>query len=154
MLSVNAHEDDVWCIDPRGHLTLSVSKDTYERLGPVGKKLPFKVHNDRHGAYIINVCEKRDVELRNFILVIDITLCNTAESTVVQAKRKRVLEDWDKRSAVELGDEAGLWDVLYCSTGEFVFGFSTIFLNFVGLFLLHFRSKGVTRIYTPRRSNV
>ena len=38
MLSVNSHEDDIWCIDPRGHLTLSVSKDTYElqRLEFVG----------------------------------------------------------------------------------------------------------------------
>jgi len=35
---------------------------------------------------------------------------------VVQAKRKRFLEDWDKRRAVALGDEAGLWEVLYCST--------------------------------------
>ena len=52
MLSVNTHEDDIWCIDPRGHLTLSVSKDTYERLGFVGKRLPFKIHEDRHGAFI------------------------------------------------------------------------------------------------------
>lgn len=42
--------DDVWCIDPRGVLTLSVSKDTYERLGLVGKKLPFKTHADQHGT--------------------------------------------------------------------------------------------------------
>jgi hypothetical protein len=44
---------------------------------------------------------------------------NTVEagSTVVQAKRKTVLEDWDKRRVVELGDEAGSWEVLYCSTG-------------------------------------
>ena len=54
MLSVNTHGDDIWCIDPRGHLTLSVSKDTYERLGLVGKKLPFKIHDDRHGVFILN----------------------------------------------------------------------------------------------------
>lgn len=42
--------DDVWCIDPRGVLTLSVSKDAYERLGLVGKELPFKTHADQHGA--------------------------------------------------------------------------------------------------------
>jgi len=96
VLSVNAHEDDIWCIDPRERLTLSVSKDTYERLGLVGKKLPFKIHNDRH--------------------VIDMALRNTAESTVVLAKIKTVLEDWDKRRAVKLGDEAGPWEVLYCST--------------------------------------
>ena len=45
-------------------------------------------------------------------------LCNTSESTTVQAKIKMSLEDWDKRRAVELGDEAGAWEVLYCSTGE------------------------------------
>ena len=46
-------------------------------------------------------------------------LCSTteAESTVVQARRKTILEDWDKRRMVELGDEAGSWEVLYCSTG-------------------------------------
>lgn len=37
-------------------------------------------------------------------------------STVIQTKRNTVLEDWDKRRAVELGDEAGPWEVLYCST--------------------------------------
>lgn len=42
--------DDVWCIDHRGLLTLSVSKDTYERLGLVGKKLPFKTHTDQRGT--------------------------------------------------------------------------------------------------------
>lgn len=34
--------DDRWCIDLRGVLTLCVTKDTYERLGLVGSKLPFK----------------------------------------------------------------------------------------------------------------
>ena len=57
MLSVNTHEDDIWCIDPRGHLTLSVSKDTYERLGLVGRKLPFKIHDDRHGACFTSFVE-------------------------------------------------------------------------------------------------
>ena len=57
MLSVNTHEDDIWCIDPRGHLTLFVSKDTYERLGLVGKKLSFKIHDDRHGACFTSFVE-------------------------------------------------------------------------------------------------
>ena len=34
--------DDIWCIDPRGVLTLCVSKSLYERLGLVGRKMPFK----------------------------------------------------------------------------------------------------------------
>lgn len=40
--------DDTWCIDPRGVLTLSVSKTLYEQLGLVGRKLPFKP--ERYGA--------------------------------------------------------------------------------------------------------
>ena len=148
MLSVNTHEDDIWCIDPRGHLTLSVSKDTYERLGIVGKKLPFKIHNDRHGALLCLSSERvRQNKIKS--LVIDMVLCNTSESTTVQAKIKMSLEDWDKRRAVELGDEAGAWEVLYCSTGEvykkpvlflfplgplihlFFFSFSESTLNFI-----------------------
>ena len=68
MLSVNPHEDDIWCIDPRGHLTLSVSKDTYERLGLVGKKLPFKIHDDRHGTFILCVRALRKKMLKNVVI--------------------------------------------------------------------------------------
>lgn len=94
-------------------------------------------------------------------------LCNTSESTTVQAKIKMSLEDWDKRRAVELGDEAGAWEVLYCSTGEvykkpvlfFVPlrpSYSSLFFFFLGInsqlyYIL--RSKGDTPICTPRRSN-
>jgi Ribonuclease P 40kDa (Rpp40) subunit len=69
MLSVNTHEDDIWCIDPRGHLTLSVSKDTYERLGlaSVGKILPFKIHDDRHGALLYCVYRLKKEMLKNVI---------------------------------------------------------------------------------------
>lgn len=50
MLGTDAHGDDVWCIDPRGLLTLLVSKVTYERLGLLGKKLPFKSYSDYYGT--------------------------------------------------------------------------------------------------------
>lgn len=42
------HDEDAWCIDPRGHLTLSVAKEAYERLGLIGQKLPFKGHDGHH----------------------------------------------------------------------------------------------------------
>ena len=42
------HDDNAWCVDPRGHLTLSVAKEAYERLGLVGQKLPFKGHDGHH----------------------------------------------------------------------------------------------------------
>ena len=51
MLSTN-DDDDVWCIDPRGVLSLSVAKGTYEQLGLLGKPLPFNNnHKDQHGVF-------------------------------------------------------------------------------------------------------
>ena len=41
--------DDVWCLDGRGVLTLTVGKETYEQLGLVVEKLPWKSHRDIHG---------------------------------------------------------------------------------------------------------
>ena len=42
---------DVWCLDSRGVLTLAVSKNTYESLGLVGERLPWKECQDTHGMY-------------------------------------------------------------------------------------------------------
>ncbi|KAJ7117832.1 ribonuclease P 40kDa subunit-domain-containing protein [Mycena epipterygia] len=42
MLSADAHADDVWCLDPRGLLTLHLSDMSYQTLGITGTKLPFK----------------------------------------------------------------------------------------------------------------
>ena len=43
-------DDDVWCLDTRGLLTLAVCKTTYERLGLVGKALPWKEHQDTYST--------------------------------------------------------------------------------------------------------
>ena len=46
--------DDVWCIDTRGVLTVCVCKETYEKLGLVGQKMPFKNRSgERYGMYDI-----------------------------------------------------------------------------------------------------
>ncbi|KAG5654183.1 hypothetical protein H0H81_006565 [Sphagnurus paluster] len=92
MLSTCAHTDDVWCIDPRGILTLLVAKDTYERLGLLGKKLPFKAHADTY--------------------VIRIPLQRNAESTANRVRWKEALKLWDARRESE---GTGAWDVLYSS---------------------------------------
>lgn len=44
LLGTDSHgEDDCWCFEScSGMLTLSVGKETYERLGLVGQRLPFK----------------------------------------------------------------------------------------------------------------
>jgi len=91
-LCIHGHEDDVWCIDPRGLLTLSLSKDTYEKLGLVGKKLPFKNHSDKH--------------------VVRLPLQQHAESVTNRARRNEAFRAWDSRR-----EEQGLgpWDVLLCS---------------------------------------
>ncbi|KAG5647849.1 hypothetical protein DXG03_007773 [Asterophora parasitica] len=92
MLSVDAHGDDVWCIDPRGILTLLVSKETYERLGLLGKKLPFKAHSE--------------------YFVIRLPLQKNLESTTNRARRNEALKAWDARREKE---GLGAWNVLYAS---------------------------------------
>ncbi|TFK39770.1 ribonuclease P 40kDa subunit-domain-containing protein [Crucibulum laeve] len=91
LASTGAYEDDAWCIDSRGLLTLSVSKEMYERLGLVGKKLPFKNHKELHAIHL--------------------PLQQNAQSITNLARRRSALETWDKAR-----DEAGLgpWNVLYC----------------------------------------
>lgn len=49
--------EDLWAIDTRGVLTLSVCKETYEILGIVGKPLPFKGHSDVHGTFSLHNSE-------------------------------------------------------------------------------------------------
>lgn len=49
-LPVQRDADDTWCVDPRGVLTLCVSKTLYEQLGLVGQKVPFKGCPERYGA--------------------------------------------------------------------------------------------------------
>ena len=40
--------EDVWCLDSRGILTLVVCKETYETLGIVGGRMPWKGCDDTH----------------------------------------------------------------------------------------------------------
>ncbi len=58
MLSVG-NVEDVWCIDQRGILTISVVKETYEALGITGQKVVLghgKGHpmEERHGISFSN----------------------------------------------------------------------------------------------------
>ncbi|KAG2011884.1 hypothetical protein CC2G_011952 [Coprinopsis cinerea AmutBmut pab1-1] len=96
MLTTNTvgSSQDVWCIDPRGVLSLCVCKETYESLGIVGKPLPFKGRSDQH--------------------VIQIPLRKSAvESTKAYAKTKASSEAWEERRAAQERVEG--WEVVYCS---------------------------------------
>lgn len=53
-------DSDVWCLDSRGVLTLAVSKHTYESLGLVGERLPWKGCEDIHGT---------NQELSTFVII-------------------------------------------------------------------------------------
>ncbi|KAJ7281382.1 ribonuclease P 40kDa subunit-domain-containing protein [Mycena rebaudengoi] len=86
MLSVDPH-DDVWCLDPRGLLTLHLAKESYQTLGLTGKKLPFKGHTEH---------------------TIALALHPAADSAANRSKRNAALKAWDRRRA------AG-WTVLYCA---------------------------------------
>ncbi|KAF8874453.1 ribonuclease P 40kDa subunit-domain-containing protein [Gymnopilus junonius] len=122
VVSMNlAQEEDVWCIDTRGHLTLSVSKSTYERLGLVGQKLPFRNHEEHHGMFpifvVVNFCLICS-RLFWFCVVIDIPLQKYALSPANREKIRACIELWDKRRESELGKDAALWEVLYSWKGQ------------------------------------
>ncbi|KAF8448910.1 hypothetical protein L210DRAFT_3388089 [Boletus edulis BED1] len=82
--------DDTWCIDPRGVLTLCVSKSLYEQLGLVGTKLPFKKCPDRY--------------------VIRVPLKHETTSVGMQARQRAALGVWDR---VRASEGRGRWRVAY-----------------------------------------
>ncbi|TFK64092.1 hypothetical protein BDN72DRAFT_825885 [Pluteus cervinus] len=89
----NDEDDDVWCIDPRGVLTMYVSKESYERLGLVGRKVPkgWKRGGEWH--------------------VIQIPLQKNAEGVTNRARRDSALKIWDEwREQNGLGPwRVGFW---------------------------------------------
>ncbi|KIK85609.1 hypothetical protein PAXRUDRAFT_696233 [Paxillus rubicundulus Ve08.2h10] len=89
-LPVGCNADDTWCIDPRGVLTLCVSKVLYQRLGLVGKKLPFKG------------CPEQ--------CVICIPLKRETESVAVRERQKTALNIWD---SIRAENGLGKWEVAY-----------------------------------------
>jgi len=87
--------DDVWSLDARGVLTLSVGKETYEQLGVVGNKLPWKPCQDIHVISISLLTTEAALALAR---------THQASSHVYGSKTKAALEAWDRRR--------GPWDVI------------------------------------------
>ncbi|KAJ6515011.1 ribonuclease P 40kDa subunit-domain-containing protein [Mycena vitilis] len=92
MLSLDAHEDDAWCVDPRGVLTLHVVQESYQTLGLVGAKLPFRGYTEH---------------------TITLPLHASADSVRNRQKRDAALAAWDTRRR-EAGKKP--WSVLYCGS--------------------------------------
>ncbi|KAJ4469178.1 hypothetical protein C8R41DRAFT_925210 [Lentinula lateritia] len=115
-------EEDVWCIDYRGVLTLSVCKDTYNELGLVGKRVAFgkgksKQGDGRHGVcsryFFFSHQPRYAITLISnpFSVVISIPLyAKDAESVKIRAHREAALKRWEERRAKEIG--SSLWNVL------------------------------------------
>ncbi|KAJ7255472.1 hypothetical protein B0H12DRAFT_1233083 [Mycena haematopus] len=76
-LSVTPYSDDVWCLDPRGVLTLHLSAESYQTLGITGQRLPFKSHSTEH--------------------TVTLPLRPSAESLKNRQKRDAALKAWDLR---------------------------------------------------------
>ncbi|KAJ3529296.1 hypothetical protein NMY22_g9053 [Coprinellus aureogranulatus] len=94
---------DVWCADPRGVLTLSVCKETYEDLGITGHALPFKGHSDRHVIQI--ALRPGDVGANSTE--------GSAKTKTALAQQKARIEQWEERRKVR--DGLNGWDVVWCS---------------------------------------
>ncbi|KAJ7043733.1 ribonuclease P 40kDa subunit-domain-containing protein [Mycena alexandri] len=90
MLTHSPHDaaDDVWCLDPRGVLTLHLGVESYQTLGLTGTKVPFK-GQDGH--------------------VVSLPLQPSATSVRNRQKRDAALKAWDARRGEP-------WDVLYCGS--------------------------------------
>ncbi|KZT07302.1 uncharacterized protein LAESUDRAFT_812290, partial [Laetiporus sulphureus 93-53] len=89
-----SNTDDVWSLDGRGMLTLGVSKATYQKLGIIGQKLPWKGCND--------------------IYIISLSLFELETPSIQTAKYKRHYLGPKQMQALRTWDaQRGPWRVVY-----------------------------------------
>ncbi|THV02506.1 hypothetical protein K435DRAFT_344394 [Dendrothele bispora CBS 962.96] len=104
-----SQDDDVWCIDPRGVLTLSVCKNTYETLGLVGKRVAFGKGKSKQG------------DGRHVIPIPLLHTTKNAESQKIRARRDVSIKRWDmQRAQMNNGSlssvmDSPTWNVLFSS---------------------------------------
>nr|GAT51716.1 predicted protein [Mycena chlorophos] len=99
-LSVNPNEEDIWCIDPRGVLTMHLQSTSYQVLGGgqslVGKKI--KVPRTLKG-----ISEE---------YVVSLPLQPSFHKDRIREKRNAALAAWDARRRAGMGT----WQVAYASS--------------------------------------
>lgn len=93
---------DVWCLDPRGILTLSICKESYEDLGVAGHALPFKGHSDRYATQIPLRPNEEEGPAS----------ATKASVIAVLQKQKARFEQWEERRKVRAGLDG--WDIAWC----------------------------------------
>lgn len=120
--------DDVWCIDSRGVLTLAVCKETYETLGIVGDKLPWKQEMHGNSTRALLCSSRPGTELALF-LVIRVSLSDahttyrqTTQTARYGTKVAEALRAWDAR-------RGGPWNVAFFLTNlsSGTYGYERIF---------------------------
>ncbi|KAE9406847.1 hypothetical protein BT96DRAFT_987112 [Gymnopus androsaceus JB14] len=136
----STQEEDIWCIDHRGVLTLSVCKDTYNTLGLVGKRVAFgkgkaKQGDGRHGVFFFPffvvvtflrgdwITDQQPVQYSNLHPVVR----QGYESSKVRAHRELALKRWEERRAREVGCRCGMF-LSFSEDGE---GLETAFENLI-----------------------
>lgn len=100
-------DDDVWCLDTRGCLTLAVGTSTYQALGLVGHPLPWKEHNEIYSAdprFPPHPVAHSPLVIRVSLLAQPVKLKNE-QCHPYNSKVKAALKAWDERR--------GPWDVIY-----------------------------------------
>ncbi|KAL0580483.1 hypothetical protein V5O48_001553 [Marasmius crinis-equi] len=93
---LSTRAEDIWCIDYRGVLTLSVCGDSYQTLGLVGSRVSFGKGKDKEG-------DGRHV--------ITLGLQPHAETEKNRARRNETLKRWEDRRQGEV------WEV-FCYSGD------------------------------------
>ena len=111
--------DDAWCLDQRGLLTLSLTKETYQQLGLVG------VPESRKEKERFSACLSHTMFLSNDNLtsvVVEIDLYDRTSKIFTRAKEAFRL--WDDRRRAQGVDE---WEVVcYLANGAHLMKFSAI----------------------------
>ncbi|KAF7308919.1 hypothetical protein MKEN_01092400 [Mycena kentingensis (nom. inval.)] len=102
-LSINDGDDDVWCIDPRGILTMQLSASTYQVLGGGHSLVAKKVKAT--STTLKGISEE---------YVVSLPLQAAFHKDQIREKRNAALEAWDARRRE---DRAGAsWDVVYAAS--------------------------------------
>ena len=113
--------DDAWCLDQRGLLTLSLTKETYQQLGLVG------VPESRKEKERFSGCLSHTIPLSNANLisvVVEIDLYDRTSKAFTRAKE--AFQFWDDRRRAQGVDG---WDVAcYVVNGTHLLNFSAIAL--------------------------
>ena len=98
--------DDAWCLDQRGLLTLSLTKETYQQLGLVGVPESRK-EKERFSGCLSHTALVPNDNLISVVVEIDLH----DRSSKILTRAKEAFQLWDDRRRSQGVDG---WDVVCC----------------------------------------